>query len=194
MEFLYFAILLSLLGFWFFKLPGYKKKQKFFQLLLWCFILLFVVFLYSVKDHITNSSFFANLVPSSGYATDKNTLVFKKASDGHFYISAKINNSSIKFLVDTGATDIVLSKFDAIRVGINTNALSYTKIYNTANGKIYAAPITVDRIKIKDLEMTNVKINVSLSDNLDGSLLGMDFLQHFVFYMDDQTLTIKHYD
>ena len=32
MEFLYFAILLSLLGFWFFKLPGYKKKQKFFQL------------------------------------------------------------------------------------------------------------------------------------------------------------------
>ena len=189
---LYFALLLFFLAAFVFALPRRKRNQKKFQLLVWCGIILGTVFIYSTKDAILNSSFFANLVPGHGYNIDKNTIAFKKSNDGHFYIVTKINNATIIFLVDTGASDVVLTRSDAQKIGIDIRSLNYTRVYNTANGRVYAAPIMLGAIKIKNLEVHNIRASVSSSDALGQSLLGMSLLEHFTFSINDETLMITH--
>src|SRR4029453_12758841 len=44
--------------------------------------------------------------------------ILKREWDGHFYPDTQINGTTIRMLVDTGATGIALSRDDARRAGI----------------------------------------------------------------------------
>lgn len=161
-----------------------------FNLVIWVGIILGTVFLYSSRGIILESRFVANLVPSYGYKADKQTFIFKRSNDGHFYINIYVNGKSIKFLVDTGASDVAISRSDAAKIGINLNSLKYTKIYQTANGVIYAAPIVLENINIKGIILHNIRASISSSDALGVSLLGMSFLQNFQFSISDDSLVL----
>ncbi|PIR34787.1 MAG: TIGR02281 family clan AA aspartic protease, partial [Alphaproteobacteria bacterium CG11_big_fil_rev_8_21_14_0_20_44_7] len=94
---------------------------------------------------------------------------------GHYHIDTEINGVTIKFMVDTGASDVVLTKNDAKKLGINLHNLDYTKMYNTANGITYGAPIVINKIKIDNFVIYNIKASVNNSE-MEQSLLGMSFL------------------
>ena len=60
-------------------------------------------------------------------------LPFWWAADGHYYLSVDINGAPVNFVVDTGATDLVLTRKDAARVGLDPDSLIYQGRANTAN-------------------------------------------------------------
>ncbi|MDR0296627.1 MAG: TIGR02281 family clan AA aspartic protease [Rickettsia sp.] len=61
-------------------------------------------------------------------------LVISCSNDGHFYINALVNGVKIKFMIDTGASDVALTTSDAKMLGFDLSKLNYTRTYSTANG------------------------------------------------------------
>lgn len=149
---------------------------------IWLFIALVLVAGYSyrfdlrrVADTVT-----ADLIPGRPIsATGPQgvlTVTVTKAANGHFEVAGAVNGARVNFLVDTGATPIVLSTSDAERAGIDPSRLSYTTPVMTANGEARAAPVRLDTIRIGQIERHNLRAVVAPDAKLPGSLLGMDFL------------------
>jgi len=115
------------------------------------------------------------LDPSAGQAIDGQSMRFTAEADGQFHVEATVGSTPMRFLVDTGASEVILSPDDARSLGYEPSALAYTKIYQTANGTVRGAPVTIPEISIGPIRLTNVEASVNEHES-DGSLLGMSFL------------------
>jgi len=72
----------------------------------------------------------------------------------------------------------VLSRRDAAAAGIDTGALIFTGRARTANGTVRTAPVRLDSLAIGPFEDRDVRAVVNAGE-MDGSLLGMDYLRRF---------------
>lgn len=118
----------------------------------------------------------SNVLPFSPTQHENGSVSFIRAKDGHFQIEALVNNVPIQFMVDTGASNIALTKADAKRLGFDVANLSYNEPMHTANGLTFGAPIQLAELKIGNIVVHD--ISASVTQNLHGlSLLGMSFLQ-----------------
>jgi aspartyl protease family protein len=104
------------------------------------------------------------------------TLTLTADSNEDFYVYGTANGTRIRFLIDTGATDIVLSPSDANRLGIDTAALQYVRGYETANGVGAGAAYTLNSLSIGPIQVWNVRVSINRTD-MHASLLGMAFLK-----------------
>lgn len=109
--------------------------------------------------------------------TDQSVEV-PKGPDNHFRLTLRINNVPVDFLVDTGASQVVLTQEDAARVGLNPDTLAYIGTAMTANGEVATAPVRLDRVDLGDIRDTRVRASVN-SGEMDSSLLGMSYLSRF---------------
>ncbi len=120
------------------------------------------------------------LVPSRPHSSTGEdgalSVTLGKANSGHFEVDAQVNGKSTHFLIDTGASGVVLTAFDATNIGINIDDLSFIAPVSTANGSAMAAPVTLDQIVIGGIVRKNVNALVAQQGRLDQSLLGMDYL------------------
>lgn len=105
-------------------------------------------------------------------------IVVPRARDSHFYLTLELNGTPIRFVVDTGATDMVLSARDAARIGIDTTDLAYLGRANTANGQVRTARISLDTVKLGNITDRDVPAWVNEGD-MSGSLLGMTYLNRY---------------
>ena len=80
-----------------------------------------------------------------------------------------------RFIVDTGASVVALTRHDAERIGIDVSSLPKTAQISTANGKVKAGVTMLDTIAIDAVEVSHVQAIV-IDDGLEQSLLGMSFL------------------
>jgi aspartyl protease family protein len=101
-----------------------------------------------------------------------------QARDGHYYLTLEINGEPIDFVVDTGATDMVLGRNDARRAGIDPEDLVYMGSAATANGTVRTARVTLDSVALGSIEDEGLSAVVTDGD-LTGSLLGMGYLRLF---------------
>ena len=99
----------------------------------------------------------------------------RKAEDGQFWTEARVNSTTIKFLVDTGASVVALTPLDAQRAGFRPKELTYNIPINTANGQIMAAAIDLKIISVGSVVVRDVR-GVIIPEGLSHSLLGMSFL------------------
>jgi len=99
----------------------------------------------------------------------------RAGAGGHFIVEAEVDGADIRFLVDTGASDVVLTPADARRLGIDLATLKFTRTYRTANGIVQGAPIRLRRIRIGDIVVDDVRASVN-GAAMKRSLLGMSFL------------------
>ena len=106
------------------------------------------------------------------------TIAVPRSPDGHYYVTAQINGVPIEFVIDTGATDMVLSQADATAAGLNPDTLRYLGSAMTANGQVRTAPVTLDKVNLSGIEDSNVRAVVN-EGAMDGSLLGMGYLSRF---------------
>ncbi len=79
-------------------------------------------------------------------------------------------------IVDTSASTVVLNSDDARQVGIQTDSLNYTIPVETADGRSFAARVTLDRVSLGELTVEKVEALVTKPGAIKKSLLGMSFL------------------
>jgi aspartyl protease family protein len=102
---------------------------------------------------------------------------------GHFHVDARIDGERLGFMVDTGASLVVLRASDAAEIGIRPVPNDFTAIVSTANGKIKAAPVKLDRIEIGDeIAVDDVSALVLPDEALPQNLLGVSFLSRLKRY------------
>lgn len=97
---------------------------------------------------------------------------------GHYVLWAEVNGVTTEFLVDTGASNVVLSAQDAERAGVDMENLTFLGEAQTANGTVRTAPVWIDTLELGGIRDERVKAYVTDGD-LFGSLLGMDYLRRF---------------
>ena len=95
--------------------------------------------------------------------------------DGHFYLTLQINGQPIEFLVDTGATQVVITKSDADLVGIDVANLAFLGTAYTANGPVNTATVRLNTVQLGEITDSDIRALVNEGE-LDQSLLGMSYL------------------
>lgn len=101
---------------------------------------------------------------------------------GHFKVEARIDGRYLDFIVDTGASLVVLRESDAARVGIRPMPRDYATSVSTANGKIRAARTTLDRVELGGITVYDVAALVLPDEALGQNLLGVSFLSRLRRY------------
>jgi aspartyl protease family protein len=131
------------------------------------------------------------LAPSRGRSLDADSISFARAADRQFWIDAAVDGQTVRFLVDTGASTVVLTQADARRLGFRIDQLRFTQVFNTANGTTRGAAIRLDRIRIGPIFFDNVEAWVNEGD-LGHSLLGISLLEKLgSVEIRNDTLTIR---
>lgn len=170
---------------------SYQRKKALFSLASWVVIIFVIIAVYAFRYELLDNRVIATIMPGYGYTGKDNSINFEKASDGHFYINATINGVTIKFLVDTGASDISLSPSDARKLGLNPDDLFYSEEYNTANGIVEGAPIRIKHMKIGQFEIGDRAAVVNKA-KMKYSLLGMKLLSDFTVNISGGTITLRY--
>lgn len=122
--------------------------------------------------------------------TRGDTMEVPVAQDGHFYVTAEVNGADVLFVVDTGASDIVLSRGDAERAGLDPDGLTYFGTAMTANGIVRTASVRLDSVTLGPLTDTDVPAVVTAGE-LDRSLLGMSYLGQFEMTLTPDRLVLR---
>lgn len=118
-------------------------------------------------------------------------VLLRAEANGHFIAEALVNGKPVSFVVDTGATDVVLRRSDAQRLGINIYTLRYDVPVHTANGDTLIALVDLDEVVIGSIRIERVSASVPLSE-LSHSLLGMSFLKKLSsFSIDSDRLVMR---
>lgn len=175
---LYFAGLIVLVGSGIVLSRRFTLRDSLRNIAIWIGIaaVLGVVFLY--KDDFSNvtARFRGELLPSEPLALGANAVQITASEDGNFLTMGEVNGVRVRFAVDTGASDVVLSREDAQRIGVDTSSLYYNQMTETANGSGRSAAITVKSLSVGPISFRDVPVAVNQAP-MNTSLLGMSFLR-----------------
>lgn len=118
------------------------------------------------------------VAPDRALSFGEGQVSVPRAENGHFFLTLDVMGTPVRFVVDTGATDVVLARRDAERIGLDPEALDYTGRARTANGVVRTAPVTLPEVTLGDFVDQGVRAWVNEGE-LDLSLLGMSYLSRF---------------
>ena len=119
------------------------------------------------------------------------TVRLEGDASGHFRVDARVDGRNIDFLVDTGASAVVIRESDAARLGIFPRPSEYVGRTQTANGVAKYAPVRLNRIEINGITVRDVDAAVMGDDALKTNLLGMTFLRQVKFSQDRGRLVLE---
>ncbi|MEM8793358.1 MAG: TIGR02281 family clan AA aspartic protease [Pseudomonadota bacterium] len=139
----------------------------------WVVIFVLAITAYGFKD-----TFLAQIRPGTAVMVDDRSVALTRDQSGHFVARMNVNGTPIDFLVDTGASDIVLSQQDAARAGIDVANLAFLGRAFTANGTVSTADVVLEEVRLGAFTDRNVRARVNGGD-LFGSLLGISYLDRF---------------
>jgi len=122
-------------------------------------------------------------------ADTRQTVTLSADARGHFFTDATVNDQQMRFVVDTGASVVVLSGADASRLG-----LDYRKgrraAMQTANGATMGYFVKLDRVRVGGIELSSIDA-VVLEEGLGSfGLLGMSFLNRVEMRRDGEKMEL----
>lgn len=148
----------------------HHKGNSFKYILIWGIALVALVGAKGVWDDLNP------VTPAQKIQGFNNDIISaSKYPDGHFRLILEVNDVPVEFLVDTGATEIVLTKEDARRVGLDVSQLSFWGEASTANGEVRTAPVRLGKIALGNIHHYGVTALVN-NASMEKSLLGMSYL------------------
>lgn len=128
-------------------------------------------------------------IDNSGKVPEETTTIaipLTRIND-QFLVEAWIgNNVRATLLIDTGASLTIIDPGVLERAGVKYNKSQPLKLFNTANGRVKAPVFTIDALTLGDQTVRQIQvggIELSSMSGIDG-LLGMNYLRHFQFFID----------
>jgi aspartyl protease family protein len=121
---------------------------------------------------------------AAGRAVDNGSgeVVVARRADGSFTLAGQVNGRGVRFVFDTGASTVVLTAETAQAVGLNLDKLTYSIPVATANGRMLAAPVTLETLAIGSIVERRVDALVAQPELLRDNLLGMTFLDRLASF------------
>jgi aspartyl protease family protein len=170
---LYLVLLGGAIVLWFFAQNRASWGKVTQQAIIWALIFVGVIAAVGLWGDIRQT-----VRPGQAVVAESGRIELPRAADGHYYLTAQVNGAPVEFVVDTGATQIVLSETDAAAAGIDTGRLSFIGRAYTANGEVRTAPVQLDRIEIGPITDRGVRAVVN-GGEMNQSLLGMTYLRRY---------------
>lgn len=143
---------------------------------IWAAILIVLVLGYADRGDMADigDKLRAALFPAFAVARSPHEMVVGRSEGGAFFVMAQVNGEPVRFLIDTGSSEIVLSPADAARAHVSSAGAAMAS--ETANGVGYGAVATADTLTVGPIRMSNVPVAVNRAP-MSVSLLGMSFLR-----------------
>ncbi len=116
-------------------------------------------------------------------------IVLSASSGGHFMTSGSINNRTVQFMVDTGATSIALSQAEADSIGLKYKD-GPRGLSSTANGQVITYRVKLNSVRVGDVVVYDVDA-VVLPAHMSHVLLGNSFLTRFQMKRENDTMTLE---
>lgn len=116
-------------------------------------------------------------------------IVLSAESGGHFFSSGTINGKTVRFMVDTGATNVAMSQEDADRIGLDYKN-GPRGMTRTANGVIPVYGTSLTSVRVGDVVVYNVDATI-VPGQMSHVLLGNSFLTRFQMRRDNDKLTLE---
>lgn len=107
---------------------------------------------------------------------------------GHYQATGAINGEPVEFLLDTGATAVSVPAHIATRLNLARGA---EQLVNTANGTVVTYATRLERVRLGEIELRNVRAHINPGMRSDEVLLGMSFLRELEFTQRGNTLTLR---
>ncbi len=172
-QLIYLVLLGSVIAGWFFVDNRKNLGKTAQQAAVWGLIFIGAIAAIGLWSDIRDT-----VAPSQSYIDGMATVEVPRSPDGHYYLDLEIDGTSVRFVIDTGASDVVLTKDDAQRIGIDVENLFYGDIANTANGEVRTARVRLQNVRLG--EILDLTVGASVNEGEMGtSLLGMTYLQRY---------------
>ncbi len=141
------------------------------------------------KQQESVSSWAAKQEAAPGEATAQvveGVLVIPQHTGGHYFVPGFINGKALTFVVDTGASAVVLPRSFATSAGIYCcKKILMNTVNGTASGCVSVAP------KLKFGPFTLTDVPVMIAPQLNQPLLGMNLLQQFKIQQENGVLRVS---
>jgi clan AA aspartic protease (TIGR02281 family) len=126
----------------------------------------------------------------STVSMDGSRVVVPLERDGKsFFVRLKLNNTaSARFMLDTGASAMQVSRAMAKKLKLGTQGAQRVPVMLASGGYVRGHLVDIKEVAIGPAKVHNVKAIVLDQDNmgLNDGLLGMSFLENFIFSIDTQ--------
>ena len=127
---------------------------------------------------------------ASRQGAERPSVTLPADSRGQFYADGQVNGAHVRFVVDTGATTVLLPAPDADRLGIDYKAKGQPGRIQTANGTATAYRVVLDTVTVGGITAYNVEAVVAEASGLDVALLGMSFINRTEMRRDGAYMTL----
>ncbi|MCV6593157.1 MAG: TIGR02281 family clan AA aspartic protease [Silicimonas sp.] len=170
---IYLLILLVAVGGWALAEARANLGKSLRMMLAWGMILLGLVAGYGLWEDVRR-----DIAPRQTVSADGGAIEVPRGPGGHFFLTVNVQGTPLEFIVDTGATDVVLTLDDARAVGLDPDNLPFLGSARTANGPVKTAFTTVEFMAVGPARYDRVQVAVN-GGEMEESLLGMTFLSRF---------------
>jgi len=155
-----------------------KLKETARGALMWLAVGAVLVLAFSFQDRILDlwHRLRSAVIPGYPVQTQAGEMVISESPGGSYLVYGRVNGTPVAFLVDTGASDIVLSPADARRIGVDMDSLKFDHVYETANGQGRGAPYRVATLQVGGIVLHDVPVSINQAP-MQTSLLGVEFLK-----------------
>ena len=163
-----------------------NKIGKLFVWLAWIMAIALLMFIFEdelEKQYNPNSQPQVSL-NSSGQAE----VILKQNRQGHYVTKGAINEASVTFLLDTGATQVSIPAHIADKLNLESYG-SYP--VQTANGQVTVYKTKIDQLSIGNIFLYNVAAHINPAMKDDGILLGMSALKQLDFQQTGKQLILR---
>ena len=128
-----------------------------------------------------------NRDPKSRVSAHNIEIKLERNFVGHYIANGTINRYPVAFLLDTGATDVVVPASIADKLNLKKGRAGRAM---TANGAITVFETNIDHLSLGEINLYNVRASINPSMPSSNVLLGMSALGRIEFVQDGTSLTL----